>query len=88
MGLKPQVDFDGKCIEDDIIKRNSKIKTFQDLLPTTKIGEKNVYISPTILFSRLTASSNFVDEIKENILFELTPETASLFVNDAQTIEI
>ena len=77
MGLKIQVDLDGKCIEDDIIKRNSKVKTCQDLLPTTKIGDKNVYISPTILFSRLTASSNFGDEIKENILSELTPEPAS-----------
>ena len=88
MGLKIQVDLNGNYIEDDIIKRNSKVKTFQDLLPTTKIGDKNVYISPTILFSRLTASSNFGDEIKENILFELTPEPASLFINDVQTIEI
>ena len=79
VGLQIQVDLDGKCIEEAVIKRNSKVKTFQDLLPTTKIGDKNVYIIPTILFSRLTALANFRDEIEENFCFELTPEPTSLF---------
>ena len=61
------------------IKKNSKVKTFQDLLPTTAIGEKKVFISQTILFSRLTALTNFRDDVEEIFSFELTPEPTSLF---------
>ena len=69
----------GMCKEDVTIKRNSKVSTFQDLQPTTTIGEKKVFINPTILFSRLTALTNFRDDLEEKFLFELTPEPKSLF---------
>lgn len=81
VGLDVQRTLDGMCMEDAIIKRSSKVRTFQDLLPSTKIGEKSVYISPTILFSRLTALAHFsdTDDIEGNFSFELTPEPTSLF---------
>ena len=69
----------GMCKEDVTIKRNSKVSTFQDLQPTITIGEKKVFINPTILFSRLTALTNFRDDLEEKFLFELTPEPKSLF---------
>ena len=80
VGLTIQCSLDGMCMEDVTIKRNnSKVKTFQDLLPTTTVGEKKVFISPAILFSRLTALTNFRDDVEENFSFELTPEPTSLF---------
>ena len=79
MGLAIRRTLEEMCIEDVAIKRNSKVKTFQNLLPTTAIGEKKVFISPTILFSRLTALTNFRDDVEENFPFELTPEPTSLF---------
>ena len=79
VGLAIQHSLDGMCMEDVTIKRNSKVETFQDLQPIATIGEKKVFISPTILFSRLTALTNFRDDIEENFSFELTPEPTSLF---------
>ena len=60
VGSAIQHSLDGMCMEDVTIKRNSKVKIFQDLLPTT-IGEKKVFINSTILFSHLTALTNFRD---------------------------
>ena len=79
VGLAIQRSLDGMCMEDVTIKRNSKVKTFQDLLPTTTIGEKKVFISPTILFSRLTVLTNFRDNVEEDFSFEFTPKPTSLF---------
>ena len=69
---------DGMCM-DVTIKKNSKVKTFQDLLSRTTVGEKKLFISPTILFSLLTALNNFHNVIEENFSFELTSELTSLF---------
>ena len=80
MGLAIRRTLEEMCIEDVAIKRNSKVKTFQNLLPITTIGEKKVFMSPTILFSRLTALTNFRDDVEENFPFELTPEPTSLFI--------
>jgi len=73
-------------MEDVSIKRSDKVLTFENLLPTTKIGDKAVRISPSILFSSLTTLVNFSDEIGENFCYELTPEPISpLNWHDGQT---
>ena len=79
VGLAIQPSLDGVCMEDVTIKRNSKVKTFQDLLTTTIVGKEKVFISLKILFSHLTTLSNFRDDVEENFSFELTPEPTSLF---------
>ena len=78
VGLTIQCSLDGMCMKDVTVKRNSKVKTFQDLLPATT-GEKKMFISPTILFSRLTALTNFRDDVEETFSFELTPKPTYLF---------
>ena len=80
MGLAIRRTLEEMCIEDVAIKRNSKVKTFQNLLPTTTIGEKKVFISPTILFSRLTALTNFRDDVEENFPFGL-PQNRHPYLN-------
>ena len=79
IGLDIPCSLDGMCVEDVTTKRNSKVKIFQGLLPTTTIDEKKVFISPRILFSRLTVLTNFHDDKEEKFSFELTPELTSLF---------
>ena len=69
---------DGMSIENMTIKRNSKAKAFQDLLPPTTIGEKKVFIS-TIFFSCLTALSNFPDDVEQNFSFKLRTKPTTLF---------
>ena len=79
VGLTIQCSLDGMCMKDVTVKRNSKVKTFQDLLPATTIGEKKMFISPIILFSRLTALTNFRDDVEETFSFEFTPKPTYLF---------
>ena len=79
VGRNIQCKLNSMNMEDVSIKRNDKVRTFENLLPATKIGDKAGQISPSILFSRLTALVNFSDEIGENFCYELTPEPTSLF---------
>ena len=61
------------------IKRKGKVRNFEDLMPTTKIDDKDHHIDPTILFSHLTALANFKENVVDNFSCELTPESTSLF---------
>ena len=79
VGLPMQRSPDGMCMENMTIKRNSKAKAFQDLLPPTTIGEKKVFISTTIFFSCLTVLSNFPDDVEQNFSFKLPTKPATLF---------
>ena len=79
IGRAIQKKQDGVMFEEVKIRRKDKAKTFEDMLPAIKIGDSRVIISPTILFSRLTALSNFTDDVGENFRYELTPEPTSLF---------
>ena len=51
------------------LNRKEKKRNFEDLMPTTKIDDKNVHIDPTILFSHLTASMNFKEYIVDNFSY-------------------
>ena len=66
-------------MEEASIKRKDKVSNFEDLMPATKIDDKDVHIDPTILFSRLTALANFKENVVDNFPYELTPEPTSLF---------
>ena len=79
VGLPIQCSPDGMSMENMTIKRNSKAKAFQDLLPPTTIGEKKVFISTTIFFSCLTVLSNFPDDVEQNFSFKLPTKPATLF---------
>ena len=68
VGLPIQRSPDRMSMENMTIKRNSKAKAFQDLLPPTTIGEKKVFVS-TIFFSCLTALSNSPDDVEQNFSF-------------------
>ena len=70
---------DNMIMEDISIKRKDKVKKFESLLPTTKIGDNNVHINPLILFTRLTALMNSEDNIAVNFRYEHTPEPIALF---------
>ena len=70
---------DNVGFEEVKIRRKEKAKTFEDMIPAIKIGDSKVIISPTILFSRLTALGNFTENVGENFCYELTPEPTSLF---------
>ena len=78
-GREIQKKLDNINMEEATIPRKERVKTFEDLLPAIKIGDSSVIISPSILFSRLTALVNFSKETGENFQFELTPEPTSLF---------
>ena len=78
VGLPIQRSPDRMSMENMTIKRNSKAKAFQDLLPPTTIGEKKVFIS-TIFFSCLTALSNFPDDVEQNFSFKLPTKPTALF---------
>ena len=79
VGETIQSKLDNMIMEDITIKRKDKVKTFESLLPTTKIGDSNNHINPLILFTRLTALMNSEDNIGVNFRYELTPEPAALF---------
>ena len=52
VGETIQSKLDNMIMEDISIKRKDKVKTFESLLPTTKIGDSNVHINPLISFTR------------------------------------
>ena len=79
VGETIQSKLDNMVTEDISIKRKDKVKTFESLLPTTKISDSNVHINPLILFTRLTAFMNSEDNIGVNFHYELTPEPTDLF---------
>ena len=65
-------------MEEAKIKRKDKVRHFEDLMPTTKIDDKDVHTDPAILFCRLTALANFKENV-DNFSYELTQGPISLF---------
>ena len=55
LGLKIQKEFDNVSLSAATIKRKNQIKPLVSLLNTVKVDEVQVYVSTTVLFTRLTA---------------------------------
>ena len=66
-------------MEETSIKQKNKVRIFEDLMPTTKISDKDVHIDSTILFSHFTVLANFKENVLDDFSYELTPEPTSLF---------
>ena len=63
IGQKMKETLDGVTMEEGSIKRKGKVRNFEDVMPTTKIDDKDVHIDPTTSFSRLTALANFKEAL-------------------------
>ena len=61
------------------IKRSQQVRSLNHLLPGLKVDKKQVYINPTILFSRLIAIIQREEEISPYFDYELTVIPTSLF---------
>ena len=63
IGQKMQETLDEVTMEEGSIKRKGKVRNFEDVMPTTKINDKDIHIDPTTSFSRLTTLANFKEAL-------------------------
>ena len=81
LGLKIQTELDNISLSSATIKRKNQIKPLSSLLNTIKIDDAKVYISTTVLFTRLAAVAKREENEEKYFDYELTTEPMSLFKN-------
>ena len=80
LGLKIQKELD-VLLGAATIKRKNQIKPLASLLNTVKVDEVQVYVSTTVLFTRLAAIAKR-EENEKNFDYKLATEAMSLFKNN------
>ena len=81
LGLKIQKELD-VSLSAATIKRKNQIKPMASLLNTVKVDEVHVYVSTTVLFTRLAAITKREENEEKYFDYELTKEPMSLFKNN------
>ena len=81
LGLKIQKELD-VSLGAATIKRKNQIKPLASLLNTVKVDEVQVYVSTTVLFTRLAAIAKREENEVKYFDYELTTEPMSLFKNN------
>ena len=81
LGLKIQKELD-VLLGAATIKRKNQIKPLASLLNTVKVDEVQVYVSTTVLFTRLAAIAKREENEEIYFDYELTTEPMSLFKNN------
>ena len=81
LGLKIQKELD-VLLGAATIKRKNQIKPLASLLNTVKVDEVQVYVSTTVLFTRLAAIAKREENEEKYFDYELTTEPMSLFKNN------
>ena len=78
LGLKIQKELD-VSLGAATIKRKNQIKPLASLLNTVEVDEVQVYVSTTVLFTRLAAIAKREENDEKYFDYELTTEPMSLF---------
>ena len=81
LGLKIQKELD-VLLGAATIKRKNQIKPLASLLNTVKVDEVQVYVSTTVLFTRLAAIAKRKENEEKYFDYELAKEPMSLFKNN------
>ena len=81
LGLKIQKELD-VSLGAATIKRKNQIKPLASLLNTVEVDEVQVYVSTTVLFTRLAAIAKREENEEIYFDYELTTEPMSLFKNN------
>ena len=79
IGVQIQKQLDNISVTEGSNKRSQQVRSLNHLLPGLKVDKKQVYINPTILFSRLIAIIQREEEISPYFDYELTVIPTSLF---------
>ena len=82
LGLKIQKELDNVSLSAATIMRKNQIKPLASLLNTVKVDEVQVYVSTTVLFTRLAAIAKREENEEIYFDYELTTEPMSLFKNN------
>ena len=82
LGLKIKKELDNVSLSAATIKRKNQIKPLASLLNTVKVDEVQVYVSTTVLFTRLAAIAKREENEEKYFDYELTTEPMSLFKNN------
>ena len=82
LGLKIQKELDNVSLSAATITRKNQIKPLASLLNTVKVDEVQVYVSTTVLFTRLAAIAKKEENEEKYVDYELTTEPMSLFENN------
>ena len=80
LGLKIQKELDNVSLSAATIKSKNQIKPLASLLNTVKVDEVQVYVSTTVLFTRLAAIAKREENQEKYFDYELTTEP--LFKNN------
>lgn len=79
IGYKIQKSIDESAVATCTIKRKHKMLPLESLGNTIAIEQKKVYVSPTILFTRLTAIAQQQTSVSNYFSYEMTKEPMALF---------
>ena len=79
LGLKIQKELDNVSLSAGTIKSKNQIKPLASLLNTVKVDEVHVYVSTTVLFTRLAAIAKRKENEEKYFDYELTTESLCLF---------
>ena len=79
LGLKIQKELDKVSLRAATIKRKNQIKPLPRMLNTVKVDEVQVYVSTTVLFTRLAAIAKRKENEEKYFDYELTTESLCLF---------
>ena len=79
LGLNIQKELDNVSLSAATIKGKNQIKPQASLLNTVKLDEVQVYISTTVLFTRLAAIAKREENEEKYFDYELTKESLCLF---------
>ena len=82
LGLKIQKELDNVSLSAATIMRKNQIKPLASLLNTVKVDEVQVYVSTTVLFTRLAAIAKRKENEEKYFDYELAKEPMSLFKNN------
>ena len=77
VGLKIQKELDNVPLSAATIKRKNQINPLATLLNTVKVDEIHVYVSITVLFTRLAAIAKLEENEEKYFDYELTTEPVS-----------
>ena len=79
LGLAIHQKLDNEKLAKASIKRKDKLCPIESLGNTVKIEKKSIYMSPTILFTRLAAVAQRDEDVEQYFSYEMTTDPMSLF---------
>ena len=81
VGEQIQQKLDGTCFEGCTVKRKYQVRTLACLRKGVHVEDEEIHVQPDVLFSRLVLLVKKKEDQVNHIKYEMTPESAALFIN-------